>query len=150
VVDVNGSRLYLVNAHLAQVGLRRFLRTLDPGIIRSQSQSREVQIAQLREAIREAGLPTVMACDCNVTDLTGEYAGLADGMLDAHKEKGWGLGHTFLVLQAYWSRSPASLPFQRIDYLFCTPDIRVVDVQVISGYTGSDHRPLWARFDLVP
>ncbi len=45
-------------------------------------------------------------------------------------------------------RTRFNLPVQRIDYLFHSPEIRVADVRVGSGDTGSDHRSVWARFDL--
>ena len=41
-------------------------------------------------------------------------------------------------------------PVQRIDYLFFSPPIRAGRVRVIPGDSGSDHRPVWAEFDLGP
>ena len=62
----------------------------------------------------------------------------------------WGLGHTFLLPRGFEIRTPINLPVQRIDYIFHSPEIQVAEVRVVSGDSGSDHRPVWARFDLSP
>jgi endonuclease/exonuclease/phosphatase (EEP) superfamily protein YafD len=144
------TELYLVNAHLAQVGILRSLSTGEANLMVELAVARERQVGQIQEAVYKMGLPAVVACDCNMTDLTASYARMTTTLQDAHRQRGWGLGHTFLVPQGLEIPSPIGLPFQRIDYLFSTPDSRVVRTRVIHQALGSDHLPLVAQYCLVP
>jgi len=85
-----------------------------------------------------------------MTNLTAAYAELADGLNDVFRHRGWGLGHTFLIPRGFDISSDINLGFQRIDYIFNSPEIQVRQVRVISGDSGSDHRPVWAQFELSP
>jgi vancomycin resistance protein VanJ len=150
VIQVRDRPVHLLNAHLARAGILHFLSTLDVGQMRNFAAARAAQVAQIEDAIRETVLPAIVACDGNMTDLTSAYAQLTANLQDAFRGRGWGLGHTFLLPRGFEIRTPINLPVQRIDYLFHSPDIRVTEVQVITGDSGSDHRPLWAEFDLEP
>ncbi len=150
VIQVNGTPIHLINAHLAKPGVLLVFETRDVGAVRELAADKMRQITQIKNAIRENGLPTIVACDCNMTNLTVAYAQLTAELRDAFKERGWGLGHTFLLPRGFEIRTRINLPVQRIDYIFHSPEIRVAEVRVVSGDSGSDHRPLWARFDLKP
>lgn len=150
VINVQETPFHLINAHLAPPGIFPFLETLDLDQVRDLAAARASQIAQIKNAMRETGLPTIVACDCNMTNLTSAYAQMTTNLRDAYKERGWGLGHTLLLPRGLEIRSRLNVPVQRIDYLFHSPEIRVAQVRVITGDSGSDHRPVWARFDLRP
>ncbi len=150
VLNVNGRLVHVLNAHLARAGILQFLTTLRTGPMRALAAARAGQIALIEQAIDETGLPAVVACDGNMTNLTAGYAQITSTLQDAYREQGWGLGHTFLVPRGFEIQSSINLPVQRIDYMFHSAEIMVSDVQVIRGDSGSDHRPLWARFDLNP
>lgn len=150
VIKVRETPLHLINAHLAQAGVLLYFETLDASLVRDLADARETQIAQIQGAIRETSLPAIVACDCNMTDLMSAYAQITATLRDAHRERGWGLGHTFLVPRGFEIPSAVNLPAQRIDYLFHSPEISVTKVKVISGENGSDHFPLLAQFDLKP
>lgn len=150
VIQVNETSFHLINAHLARVGILRFVETLNPNAVRGFSRDRECQISRIQDAIRRAGLPAIMACDCNMTDLMAVYDQLTATMGDGYKERGWGLGHTFLVPRGFEIPLGANLPAQRLDYVFHSQEINAIDARVISDASGSDHLPVWARFDLKP
>jgi endonuclease/exonuclease/phosphatase (EEP) superfamily protein YafD len=148
VIQVNETPIHLINAHLAKPGILLVLETRDVGVVQDLAAARLGQIAQIKNAIHENGLSTIVGCDCNMTNLTSAYAQLTADLQDAFKERGWGLGHTFLLPRGFELRTRINLPVQRIDYIFHSPEIRSAEVRVVSGDSGSDHRPVWARFDL--
>lgn len=150
VIEVNGRPLHLINAHLARARILDFAMTRDVRLIRDAAEAREAQITQIQETIRRAGLPAIVACDCNMTDLTSAYGQITSTLWDAHRERGGGLGHTFLVPRGLEIPSRVNLPLQRIDYLFHSPEIAATKVRVLPEDSGSDHLPTVAQFDLSP
>ena len=119
-------------------------------VVRDLTAARLDQIAKIKQAIADKDLPTIVNCDCNMTNLTTAYAQMTSDMLDAFHVRGWGLGHTFLLPRGFELRSGVNLVVQRIDYIFHSPEIIVTEVEVVRGDRGSDHRPVWARLDLNP
>ncbi len=150
VIQVHEAPVHLINAHLAKPGILQVFETREIDQIRQLAAARSAQITQIKNAIRAIGLPVIVACDCNMTELTSSYVQITNDLLDAYKERSWGLGHTFLMPRGFEIRTGINLPVQRIDYFFHSPEIRVNQIQVIREDTGSDHRPLWAQFDLKP
>jgi len=61
------------------------------------------------------------------------------GFVDAWAEAGEGLGLTW----------PAIAPFERIDWIWHTPDLRAVEA-VVGDTTASDHLPLLVKLEVVP
>ncbi|NHI84118.1 MAG: hypothetical protein EAX81_07430 [Candidatus Thorarchaeota archaeon] len=43
---------------------------------------------------------------------------------------------------------PSTDPYERIDYIWVSPNISVLSCAVVSSATGSDHLPVWARIEL--
>jgi vancomycin resistance protein VanJ len=148
VIQVEETPLHLINAHLAPVGIRGYFRTLDADSVRKLTDSREAQISQIQTVIREIGLPAIIACDCNMTDLMLAYRQITATMRDAYRDRGWGLGHTLLIPRGLELSFPFNLPVLRLDYLFYSPEITAIKIDVISGDTGSDHLPLVGQFEL--
>ena len=150
ILQVRGNPIHIINAHLAKPGLLLFLETGDVGAIRDLAAARLDQIAKIKHAITVRDIPTIVNCDCNMTNLTSAYNQMASDMQDAFLVGGWGLGHTFLLPRGFDLHLGVNLPMQRIDYIFHSPEITVVDVEVVTGDSGSDHRPVWARLELNP
>jgi len=150
IIQVGETQFQLFNGHLAKPGIIEVLVTRDINRARELAATRVSQIDQIMHAISEKDMPAIVACDGNMTNLTLSYALITAKLQDAFKERGWGLGHTFLMPRGFEIRTGINLPFQRIDYLFYSPEISVTRVQVITRDTGSDHRPVWAQFDLNP
>ena len=150
VLQVGERRVHLINAHLARVGLLHFLATGDTGPMQAAAQTRSGQVRQIEQVIREMGLPAVLACDCNMTDLSPAYELATTFLQDAYRARGWGPGHTFLVPRGLEIPSPVNLPAQRLDYLFYSGEIRALKARVLRRDSGSDHRALVGEFDLGP
>lgn len=150
VIQVDGTRFQILNGHLANPGMFQAIAKRDINLFKDLAAARADQIEKIERAISQSDMPAIVACDGNMTDLTSSYAQITNGLQDAFKERGWGLGHTFLIPRGFEIRTPLNLPFQRIDYFFHTPEIGVTNIQVITQDTGSDHRPLLAEFDLKP
>jgi endonuclease/exonuclease/phosphatase (EEP) superfamily protein YafD len=58
------------------------------------------------------------------------------GFVDSWAQAGQGDGYTF----------SSDAPYERIDWIWHTPDLVALDIQVPLT-TASDHRPLWAVLD---
>jgi endonuclease/exonuclease/phosphatase family metal-dependent hydrolase len=150
ILQVRGNPIHIINAHLAKPGLLLFLETGDVGAIRDLAAARLDQIDKIKLAITDKNLPTIVNCDCNMTNLTSAYNQMASDMQDAFLVGGWGLGHTFLLPRGFDLHLGVNLAVQRIDYIFHSPEIIVTEVEVVSGDSGSDHQPVWARLELNP
>lgn len=148
VVQGTHSSFHLINAHLARVGILGYFGQSDaPPVVASATQ-RAMEIGLIQEAVEAVGLPAVVACDCNSTDLTAAYRQMTTTLGDAHRERGWGFGHTFLVPRGLDVQSDLNVAVQRIDYLLHSPDIEVRTFEVVRGATGSDHLPIVTELDL--
>jgi endonuclease/exonuclease/phosphatase (EEP) superfamily protein YafD len=150
LLNVNGSRVHVINAHLARTGMLYFLITGNAEKMRIGATARRDQIFQIKNVIGQAGFPAIVACDCNMTELTAAYQYMTSDLLDSYRQQGWGLGHTFLIPRGFEFPSNANLPFQRIDYFFNSPEIGITWITLLYGETGSDHRPLLAQFEIKP
>mgnify|MGYP001081320224 CR=1 FL=1 len=109
--------------------------------IATTTQRYELRAAEVRYLLAHAQArtaPLLILCDCNMTDSSETYALLRSQFEDSFQQRGWGFGHTLYV---------KNIPFavQRVDYVWHTPDIELVDAFV--GRPGnSDHLPMIARF----
>jgi vancomycin resistance protein VanJ len=103
---------------------------------------RAAEVHYLQTAVQERTLPTLMLCDCNMTDTSETYAQLQMVVTDSFQERGWGLGHTLSV-------TGVQFPVQRVDYIWHTDDLQVVDA-FIGTDGGSDHLPMIASFYVPP
>jgi endonuclease/exonuclease/phosphatase family metal-dependent hydrolase len=148
VIQMNNKRFTLINAHFARVGLLEFLSSFDVVQVRELERTREEQIALINQITGENNLPAIVACDCNMTNLNTPYVRMTSHLGDAFRDRGWGFGNTLLLPRALGIKSRINLPFQRVDYLFYSPGIKVLKVNVSRFDTGSDHLPLLASFDL--
>ncbi|MBE9013715.1 endonuclease/exonuclease/phosphatase family protein [Pseudanabaenaceae cyanobacterium LEGE 13415] len=95
----------------------------------------------LKKFIPERSLPTIMLCDCNMTDSSETYYELRKVLKDSFQERGQGIGHTLVS---------NIVPFavQRLDYVWHTGDLQPIEAFVGSD-GGSDHLPVIASF-IVP
>jgi endonuclease/exonuclease/phosphatase (EEP) superfamily protein YafD len=130
--------LTVIVAHLTPTNmLDRGLAQL-PAVVAERYARREAQATALVSAAQENGQPTLVLCDCNLTDTSAAYATLRAGLGDSFAEAGWGLGLTMLLPQI-------SLPAQRYDYIWHSADLVAIAAHVgVDG--GSDHLPVVARF----
>jgi endonuclease/exonuclease/phosphatase (EEP) superfamily protein YafD len=150
ILDVGGTAVHIINAHLAKPGFLLFLETWEIGVVRELAAERLDQIVKIKQAVADNNLPTIVNCDCNMTNLTSAYTQMASVFQDASKNRGWGLGHTFLLPRGFDLHVGVNIPVQRIDYIFSSQEIMPAKVEVVRGDSGSDHRPVWALVDINP
>jgi vancomycin resistance protein VanJ len=102
---------------------------------------RAAEIEWIQTAILDRpALPTVMLCDCNLTDTSEGYQQLRRVLKDSFQERGGGLGYTRLVTKF-------ALPIQRIDYVWHDDRWQSIDA-FVGAATGSDHLPSIASLRL--
>ena len=138
-LDVNGSRLSLLNLHIRAPVLSKIGVSWRPRMI-SAPFSAHGRDADLRDVIarvdRIAG-PLVVIGDFNTSDQHSLYKALSVRLDDAHAAGGRGMGFSFTPSLR------SGIATWRIDYVFHTQDL--VALQVKTGdYGGSDHRPVIA------
>ncbi|MGG6270769.1 endonuclease/exonuclease/phosphatase family protein [Leptolyngbya sp. AN03gr2] len=92
----------------------------------------------LKKFIPEQSLPTIMLCDCNMTDSSETYYELRKVLKDSFEERGQGTGHTLVS---------SIVPFavQRLDYVWHTGELQSIE-SFVGADGGSDHLPVIASF----
>lgn len=122
VINLHGRKIHLFNTHLSW---------LDPEV-------RLLEAEEMLEIMGSARHPVVLAGDMNALPDAPEIDRLREVLTDTFEAAGEGDGYTF----------PVPDPVRRIDYIFASPDIRVLDSRVIEG-EGSDHyavlSTLWVK-----
>jgi vancomycin resistance protein VanJ len=128
--------LAVIVAHLTPTNMfDRGLAQL-PTVVSERYTRRAAQARALVVAAQAAGQPTLVLCDCNLTDTSEAYATLRAGLGDSFREAGWGLGLTMLLPQT-------SIPAQRYDYIWHSTELVARSAQV-GADGGSDHLPVVA------
>lgn len=112
VINLRGRKIHLFNTHLSW---------LDADL-------RLLEAEEMLEIMGSARYPVVLAGDMNALPDAPEIDRLKEVMTDTFEEAGEGDGYTF----------PVPDPVRRIDYIFASPEIRVLDSRVIEE-EGSDH-----------
>jgi endonuclease/exonuclease/phosphatase family metal-dependent hydrolase len=122
VINLHGRKIHLFNTHLSW---------LDPEV-------RLLEAEEMLEIMGPARHPVILAGDMNALPDAPEIDRLREVLTDTFEAAGEGDGYTF----------PAPDPVRRIDYIFASPDIRVLDSRVIER-EGSDHygvlSTLWVK-----
>lgn len=150
-ISVDGRRLEVVNLHLTPPQLRwRQLETLGfPLVTGEVPMGRNQEVAALVPRLRElldAGAPIIVAGDLNMTDQTPEYRALRSaGLLDAYRNAGWGLGHTFpggTRVRIFRQNFVVPVRLLRLDYILHSPQLQTRAAQVWPAGAISDHLPV--------
>lgn len=119
-IDVSGETLSFFSVHL---GLN--------------TPERERQLDEVLAYTAAASPPIVLVGDFNATPDSHEISRVLERFENSFALAGEGSGYT----------SPADGPYQTIDYVFVSPDIRVLSARVISSL-ASDHLPVVSRIDM--
>ncbi len=99
------------------------------------AQQRAKQAKEIAALVNSSAQPIIIMGDINDTPYSYTYRTLTRIPLqDAFRQKGKGLGITYA----------GSIPTLRIDYILCSPDIRILDHET-ERTDFSDHRPVWSR-----
>jgi endonuclease/exonuclease/phosphatase (EEP) superfamily protein YafD len=146
-LELAGQSVWLVNVHA--------LPPAGPSLSRNWTAIFEAGF-RLREAQMRAWLdwlaahdgPAVIVGDFNFGDQNEAHALMAAGLKDAHRQAGWGLGHTAPASTAGLDGVGSPSRLFRIDYVWYSPDWRVMEVEVGAWDGQSDHLPVFATLRL--
>lgn len=95
------------------------------------------QAEKVRDLIDESPYPVIVAGDFNDTPASYAFHVISNGMKNAFREKGNGLGVTY----------NGAFPNFQIDYLLCSDDVEVCDYKIIKK-KYSDHYPIKGVFKI--
>ncbi len=138
-LDWNGHTISLVNFHMQSSTINAL------GSYGRDNDKRTLQAQALLDFAAEAG-PFIAAGDANSSPLTPAYRLLSQGLKDAWRQAGFGLGHTFPGSDIPGSMRPhlAGLPLPqwlaRIDYIFHSGHFKTVQARTAAFDGVSDHR----------
>ncbi|MBW4459054.1 MAG: endonuclease/exonuclease/phosphatase family protein [Nodosilinea sp. WJT8-NPBG4] len=136
VIDLEGIPLTVIVAHLAPNNMPLFPLGEFVGQTQERYTRRAAEVEQLKQAVQSRDRPTIVLCDCNMTDTSQTHAQLRSVLTDSFQQVGWGWGHTLRVGAMPW-------PLQRVDYVWHTSDLQSVSAKV-GDRGGSDHYPVVA------
>ncbi|MEA5451315.1 endonuclease/exonuclease/phosphatase family protein [Leptolyngbya sp. CCNP1308] len=136
VIDLDGTPLTVIVAHLAPNNMPLFPLCEFVGQTQDRYTRRANEVEQLKQVVQTRDRPTVILCDCNMTDTSQTHAQLKSVLTDSFQQTGWGLGHTLRLGSIPW-------PLQRVDYVWHTADLQSVSAEV-GDRGGSDHYPVIA------
>ncbi|HEV8191944.1 MAG TPA: endonuclease/exonuclease/phosphatase family protein [Ktedonobacterales bacterium] len=143
--DVNGLPLTVLVAHPPPPRLGN--------IGRRAAQARSGQLSRLAD-IAVARAPALLMGDFNMVSWgAGHALFTAAGLRDAFQVSGTGSGFTLPMRVGHSERLNRALgwpllPFLRVDYIWLTSQVEVVNSWTERG-AGSDHRPVLARLQLT-
>ena len=137
-LDFQGQPVALLNVHAAPPPSNIFGQGW-PSSFETVAHLRERELALWMEWAARQDAPLIAAGDFNLSDQNAGYRLVAAHLRDAHRQAGWGWGHTW---QAYASRF-AGLPlFKRIvhlDYIWYSDRWEAAEVHVAPWDGQSDH-----------
>jgi vancomycin resistance protein VanJ len=154
-MDWQGQTVMLLNFHTMPTTLgSRDLRAIAATIERSVRE-REQQAQAIVDWVSAHPGPIIVLTDFNAGDQSDAYALVTDVLIDAWREGGWGLGHTFPGAASAGSSRPAvsGVPIVpkwlvRIDYVFYSEHWRALSARIGPWDGISDHRPVMATLIL--
>lgn len=140
IVRIGNQRINVLVTHLAPNNMPLFPIHQFIAETRDRYARRAAETTYLKELVQQRSLPTVMLCDCNLTDTSEAYQQLRQGLRDSFQERGQGLGHTIFA-------NGIPFPIQRIDYIWHSDEIEAIDA-FVAPESGSDHLPIVATLKL--
>jgi endonuclease/exonuclease/phosphatase (EEP) superfamily protein YafD len=143
-IAVNGTPVTLYNIH-----------PTSPGSVAMSIEPRGEEIVFALDLIAAETTPVLLMGDFNMEPFGRDYDQVSAVLTDAWAAVGEGPGFTYpdyrypqaQVNARFPTRLPT--PIIRIDYVFYSPGLQAVEAQVWPDSGGSDHRPLYAVFEVV-
>ena len=93
--------------------------------------------------------PLILLGDLNSTPNHQVHRALSAHLVDAFREAGWGLGHTFPAMGGRFWGVPYPNRLVRIDHIFYSDDWQAETARVGEWDGFSDHLPVIARLRLL-
>lgn len=139
-----GDTVRIYSVHLQSLGILprvSFLQERDSEKLRKRLshnfEKQQNQVASILEHKKNITHPVIICGDFNNTPFSYSYRKLKEGMHDAFRERGNGLGTTFL-----FEKFP-----MRIDYIFASDELEILSFETFSK-SFSDHYPVRATIKL--
>jgi len=143
VVDFDGQPVRVVNVHAwPYIGL-------DRASVEQSFQWRREQVTSILNMVEGQPEPLIILGDLNSTPMHEMYQALDRHLVDAFREAGWGLGHTYPAMQTRFRGMPLPARLVRIDHIFHSKDWRAEAAEVRAWDGASDHLAVVARLRLL-
>ncbi|MEZ4683937.1 MAG: endonuclease/exonuclease/phosphatase family protein [Caldilineaceae bacterium] len=136
----------LYNCHPQSSNLLNFLGDGYPmdAQIAETFRMRRLLSQALAADIAERNEPAIVVGDFNSTDQSDAYHILQSQLQDAHRQAGWGLGHTFPAYRGTFRGVPILPRLVRIDMVRYTSEFVALASRVSRSHGESDHLPVVA------
>jgi endonuclease/exonuclease/phosphatase (EEP) superfamily protein YafD len=121
---------------------------LDRESVERSFQWRREQTELVLDMIEGQPEPLILLGDLNSTPMHEVYGMLSVRLVDAFREAGWGLGHTFPTQGGRLWGVPYPGRLVRIDHVFHSAEWRAEDAWVAEWDGVSDHHPVVAALRL--
>ncbi len=146
-VEFAGQSVWLLNVHALPPDWprlsRRWLHSSEVSF-----RLREQEVLTWLEWLAQRDGPAIVVGDFNVTDQNRAYRLMARQLRDAHRQVGWGLGHTAPASAEGLDAIPSPSRLFRIDYVWYSDHWLALAAHV-GGWDGhSDHLPVVADLAL--
>ena len=150
-VEINGKIIRIINIYLSpfsfekgkvkpaedldqnQVKLKYVIRKLVPTFKNHQD-----EVADIQKAVADSPYPVILAGDFNAVPNSYEYYHIGKNLKDVFVETGNGSATSF---------HDYKFPI-RIDYVFCSPELKPISYKVDRSVKLSDHFPVIAEFKI--
>jgi endonuclease/exonuclease/phosphatase (EEP) superfamily protein YafD len=148
-IDFDGTPVLLLHFHPMPTNLG------PPGRMDWSVRERERQARIVADFVAAHPVPLIAPVDFNAGDQSVAYSIVTSTLVDAWREAGWGLGHTFPGADSPGSSRPrlAGVPvpmwLARIDHIFHSGHWRAASAWIGPWDGVSDHRPVAARLMLI-
>lgn len=107
-------------------------------------QTRSTYLSLFMKAVQKQQGPVIVMGDFNLTDQSDAYQHLTAELNDAHRQAGWGFGHTFPASSKRYRNITLPPKQVRIDMIFYSDHFVALESRVGTTYGESDHRPVIA------
>jgi endonuclease/exonuclease/phosphatase (EEP) superfamily protein YafD len=147
-VDYLGRSVLVLNIH----ALPHYLEIDDPRWAERFEQGfqmREKQIKAWMDWVQQYDGPVVAAGDLNFTDQNRAYRLMAGQLNDAHRQAGYGLGHTWHAYSRGFVGLPLPSRLLRLDYVWYSDHWKALEVRVGDWDGQSDHLSVVAELLLA-
>jgi endonuclease/exonuclease/phosphatase (EEP) superfamily protein YafD len=147
MVAFQGQPVLVLNVHALSPTWPRLARDWPPRF-EAEFQLREQEIRLWLDRMGQHHGPAILAGDLNSTDQNASHRLLARRLADAHRQAGWGLGHTAPASVEGLDRVPSPSRLFRIDYVWHSDHWQTLDAHVGEWDGQSDHLPVFATLQL--
>jgi endonuclease/exonuclease/phosphatase (EEP) superfamily protein YafD len=142
-LEFEGEPVLVLNVHALSPSWPR-LSPQWASALERQFRAREAQVGLWLDRVRQHEGPVILAGDLNSTDQNVTHRWLAEQLEDAHRQSGWGLGHTAPASLAGLDGVPSPSRLFRLDYVWYSEHWQATR-SYVGGWDGhSDHLPVLA------